>query len=683
MEKPTSFSSFSNYKQTVIELNGDLQKLLEYTTKMKLEGNAKAVEDVMKRLAEDTFSIAIIGEFNRGKSTLINALLGKDVLPMDVLPTTATLNKISYSITPFVKVEYKDGHSEDVEIDKLNNYVTKLTRESEETAKTIKEACVYYPLAFCKNGVTIIDTPGLNDDATMTEVTMSVLPQVDAALMVVMAQSPFSESEREFLESRVITSDLGRVLFVVTGIDLLDEEDVERVLTNITTRIQEHVMAKAEASFGKDSPEYENYKRKLGKVRVYGLSAKKALKAKLKDDQAMLDFSRFPEFENALEKFLTEDRGAIMLNVPINRIKTSSLELVNAVTLRESALKMQEEEFEHKYKLAMEEIEKIRSDRKIEFSRVNESAHKTYADLQPMIRNIWPQMEKAAYDAVDSFPIAGEDISKDYLSMTQEKLSRAVQNAISKTGQRLTEGIQEQITIALKGEAERLSGFEKTFFMSTEKIQGLFKTEIPNSQNTDFVVSTIASSVVGYGLGGIYLGYKEAGWKGALLGGATSFAGTMLAGSGIGLLVTALAIPATWPVLLVGTVLASLAGTFTGKWVLGKALANDRIEKFKNSFKDAVGGELSKMKVENNFSENVRKQVDEAFEALKTKIKNETETILGDTQNQLTQLKVERAQHAVTSEKEKEELAGMLETVNAICGHADEIGKQLAVILAK
>ena len=169
---------------------------------------------------------------------------------MDVLPTTATLNKITYSVTPFVKIAYKDGREEQIEIDQLNNYVTKLTRESEERARTVKEAVVYYPINYCKNGVTIIDTPGLNDDEAMTEVTMSVLPQIDAALMVIMAQAPFSESERDFLENKVITSDLGRVLFIVTGIDLLDEEDVPRVLDNIRTRIQEHVMKKAEATFG-------------------------------------------------------------------------------------------------------------------------------------------------------------------------------------------------------------------------------------------------------------------------------------------------------------------------------------------------------------------------------------------------------------------------------------------------
>lgn len=677
----TNFSCFANYKQTVIELTGDLQKLLEFSEKMKLEGNALAIKDVLRRLLEDTFSVAIIGEFKRGKSTLINALLGKNVLPMDVLPTTATLNKILYGITPFVRIVYKDGKVEEIEIDKLNNYVTKLTKESEEVARTIKEASVFYPVNYCKNGVTIIDTPGLNDDQTMTEVTMSVLPQIDAALMVIMAQAPFSDSEREFLESKVITSDLGRVLFVVTGIDLLDEDDVERVLANITNRIQEHVIAKAEAAYGNDSKEFEAYKRKIGKVRVFGVSAKKALKAKIKGDQAMLDQSRFPAFETALEKFLTEDRGAIMLSVPVNRIKTSAIEIAKAAQLREYALAVEKKEFDRRYTLAMDEIERIRKDRQAEFNRINEAAQRTFNGLLPLIRNFWPSLETAATRAIDSYTITADDIKDANINRTQEALTKAVRNAISKESQNLTERMQASINKALENEAERLSAFENEFFQSTERIQNLFTVNLQPSENDTFIVSAIASTVFGYGVGGIYMGYKEAGWKGALLGGATSFAGVFTSGLGVALLTTALAIPFTWPVALVSLVIGSITGTFTSKWALDKVFSKGKIEKFKASFTESVLKEMAKMRAEDNFTESVREQVQGAFDALKNKIRTETDTILGDTQNQLTQIKVELAQNALSSDKEKEDLSLMLESINSICVHADEIGKQLTIIL--
>jgi len=213
------FNNFINYKKTESGIIHDLKVLQEYSRKMKLDGNASAIDEVLKRLEGNTFNVAILGEFKRGKSTLINALLAENVLPTNVLPCSAALNKITYDIEKSVELIYKDGRNEKIDIDQLNKYVTKLTKESAERAKTIKEAIVHYPVRYCENGVTIIDTPGLNDNAAMDEVTLSVLPQIDAALMVIMPQSPFADSERNFVDTRLITSDLGRVLFVVNGID--------------------------------------------------------------------------------------------------------------------------------------------------------------------------------------------------------------------------------------------------------------------------------------------------------------------------------------------------------------------------------------------------------------------------------------------------------------------------------
>lgn len=679
------FSSFTNYKQTVMDITGDLKKILEFSRRMKLDGNVAAVEDVLKRLKEDTFSVAIVGEFKRGKSTLINALLEKDVLPTDVVPTTATINKVAYSVTPFVRIEYNDGKTEDIEIDKLNDYVTKLTPESEKIAQTVKIATVYYPVNYCKNGVTIIDTPGLNDDEAMTNVTLSVLPQIDAAIMVMMAGSPFSQYECDFLENKVIASDLGRVLFVVTGIDLYDEDDGQKILNVIKKRITESVLAKAKKTYGQDSKEYEAYQRKLGNIHVYGLSAKKALKAKQKGDPDMLAKSHFPEFEQALERFLTEDRGAVMLNVPISRIKTSSIELVKAAQLREHALAMQKEEFNSKYAKAMEEIERIRGERQSEFLRINQTAEQTYNQLLPMLKEYWPTLECAAENAIDSYYISSADQLKGHAAQeTQEAMTKAVKEAMARSSQDFMERIQVAIDTALSNEAERLSDFENRFYAATEGIQNMFvSVEGDSSSGANMLVSIAVESFILSGLGGALMGYKEAGWKGALLGGGTSFAGTVVSGMGMGLLLGALAIPVTWPVLLISGIGAATIGTFTGRWAVGKAFAKDRIEKFKQSFKDAVHAELVRMRAEDDMTQTVRTQIESAFDALKEKIKTETEHILGDTQNQLTQLKVELAQADSMDTREREELQGMLSELDAICTRADAISKELTLVLTR
>ena len=378
-------NTFADYQRVNANLMQDLEKLREYCQELNLEGSIDGIDNVIARIKQDRFNVAVVGEFKRGKSTLINVLLGKDILPMDILPTTATLNKIEYADEPAARVEYKDGRQENISVDRLQDYVTKLTRESEKKANSIKQVVVSYPVDYCKNGVSIIDTPGLNDDETMTKVTLSVLQEVDAAIMVVSALSPFSNSEREFLENKLISSDVGKVLFGVTYVEQLDPDDRVRIMDEIRKRIQQFVMAKAEKVYGKDSKEFADYKRKIGKIKLYQLPTKAALKAKLAGDDQALQASGFGEFEKALEHFLTVDKGLIKLGVPIGRIKKSSVEIAKAVILKENALSMTSEEFEQRKTQALAKMKQVEQDREAEFEKIDDSAENTFRQLNDLI----------------------------------------------------------------------------------------------------------------------------------------------------------------------------------------------------------------------------------------------------------------------------------------------------------
>jgi len=677
-----NLSGFGSYNKAVTQITHDLKKLREFSGDLKLDGNASAIDDALKRLSDKTFSVAIVGAFNRGKSTLINALLGLDVLPMSVLPCTATLNKITYDIDKFVEIVYKDGKTEKIDIGELNNYVTKLTADGENTAKSIKDATVHYPIRYCEQGVTIIDTPGLDDDEAMDDVALSVLPLIDAALVVIMAQAPFSESERRFLEEEIIASDLGRVLFVVTGIDQLDEEEVEKVLQHVTGSIQEKVIAKARNTFGEKSEEFENYKRKIGNVKVYGLSAKNALKAKMKKDDEKLKQSRFPEFETELERFLTEDRGAVTLSVPISRIKMSSVELVRAIELRESVLGMEEKEFEEKCKSAMEEIEKIKRERGIEFGRINDAADKTKVMLEPLISDFWPTAKKAAEAAVDAVEIKSLDELKEPLvNKTQEKVVAAVKNAVSLESRSITERIQAAIETELGKAVYGGSGFEESFNLTMAGIQHLFtdggKAKNGKGRKGKELVLVAIDGLAGGFVGGMFKGFEVAGIKGLVFGGAAGLAGAVGAA-----LLLALSLPVAFPAFITLTA-AGLFGHFTGKWALGKVFAKDRIERFKRTFKDEVNAEIDRMISENGFSVAVRGQVDTAFDALKDRLKTETDNILDDLKRQLAEIKEGYAGTTAAGKIEREELERMSAEIKDIFARADGIGKQITEVLSK
>ena len=677
MSKPLEFGSYSAYNDTVKTLTDSLKKLLSLSEKMSLEHNAASIKDTIEKVGNENFEVAIVGEFKRGKSTLINALLGEEVLPADVLPATATLNRVTYSDTPYVEVEYKDGRSENVAIDQLENYVTKLTEESEMRAETVKEATVHYATDFCRNNVDIIDTPGLNDDESMTNVTMSILPEIDAAVFVISANSPFSQFEKDFLEKKMLTSDVGRIIFAVNCFGTFSREDETKIVETVRNRIEKYVIEKAKQVMGEDSREFAVYKRKIGTPRVIGIYAKKALTAKVTGDRQMLEESNFLEFEEALETLLTKERGAITLQILATKIANSGTEILNSVVLQENALMMENDEFMKNYQKAIDEIEEIRNKKRAEFVNINDAANKVYDDLQPVLDDYWTKIEETAMEVIDNFPMLSEDLKKDRLQAVHRKLTENIRKSIEARAQLICEQIQNAINVALSNEAERLQSFEDEFFASIAKIQEMFSVSERASRNGGTVDKIIASTIGSWGAGGLFIGFREAGLKGALLGGATGFTGFYAFFTTASFLAPLLGIATGGVVTLCLMALAGIAGTFGGKFAVDRFLVQERIDKYKADFKTQVRKQFHEMKINTDFSETVRKQVFNSFEGLKSKIESETEIILRDTQKTLDNLNKTKAEKKEFSEKEMDRLHGIAEEASEVLQNAYVVRRAL------
>lgn len=665
-EQVLNYGSYAAFKRTVGELTDCLHQLREYSEELELSNTAHSIADTIEKIADEHFEVAIVGEFKRGKSTLINALLGEEVLPADVLPATATLNRVTYSETPYVEVEYKDGSSENVDINKLADYVTKLSYESEKRAESVKQATVHYATDFCKNNVDIIDTPGLNDDEQMTNVTLSILPEIDAAVFVISANSPFSQFEKEFLEKKMLTSDMGRIIFAVNCFGTFSKEDEDRIVETVEKRIGSYVMEKAKMVMGENSKEFAVYKRKIGKPRVIGVYAKKALMAKESHDEKMLEESNFPTFEKALETMLTKERGSITLQILANKIISSGSEIINSIVLRENSLMMETDEFMDKYNAAIEEIDEIRTKKREEFVRINEAANQVFESLQPILDGYWTQIEETAMQVIDDYPMSADDLKRDKLKIVYSKLTEKIKENIENKAQIICEQIQNEINVALSDEAERLQSFEDEFFASVARIQEMFAVPQRHARNGGVVDSIIGVAIGSIGTGGLFIGLREAGIKGALLGGASGFVGFCATFYAAAYLAGFLGIAAAGPVTLCIMAVAGLAGTFTGKLSVDKLLVQERIDKYKSSFKTSVQKQFHEMKISSDFSETVRQQVFASFEGLKRKIEDETEIILQDTQKTLDSLNELKAERKTMSDNEKIKLQNIAEYTGAL-----------------
>ena len=275
------------------------------------------------------FRVAVVGEFKRGKSSFINALLGREILPVDALPTTATLNRITYGALPRAYLRYKDEKVEEVEIGELSRYVTKLTQESEDAASRIEEAVVEYPSIFCQGHVDLIDTPGMNDDMEMNAVTLSQLEHIDLAIVTLSPGSPFSDTESRFM-ARILESDeICRVIVAVTKIDeVRGEERRKKLLAYLAQRIPEKTIGVLEETCESGDPILEKAHRLLQDLPIFGVSSLDALEARRHNDEELFAQSGFAELSDRLPQLIlsSQNNSAVLRAVSTVRKITGGYE---------------------------------------------------------------------------------------------------------------------------------------------------------------------------------------------------------------------------------------------------------------------------------------------------------------------------------------------------------------------
>jgi len=674
-QENTPLASLTDYNKLANNLVLDLKRLRSFSEKLNIQNSLSSIDDILEKIENKTFWVAVVGEFKRGKSTFINALLGQEILPSDIEPCSATLNRVTYSLNSYVEVEFKDGHKEKVKIENLSEYVTKLTPEAEAIAANVKEAVVYYPAAYCKNNVDIIDTPGLNDDPSMTGVTLSVLPKVDVAILVIMAQSPVSEVERDFLEHKLLTNDLGRVIFVVTGIDRCNRPgDADKVIASVERRINEYVLGRASEQWGKDSAEYEVYLKKIGKPKVFGLSAYQALEAKNNNDDELLNKSRFTEFEQALEQFLARERGAIELQVPLNRVIASSGEILSTINIQENALKMKLEDFEKTYETSIQEISELRRRKKEEMQLIDRAAENVRYNVRPLLNKLEEELQQTAIKVIDSTTITPKEVSNK--KALAEKLGRQVSSSLQNSGQKLADKIQIEIQKGLAEEIDRLKDFANSVVTVLNRIEMQFVgVEADATRKRSAGGEAIAAALAVFtGFGGIWSGFKTAGVKGAAVGAVGSL-GTAI---GAGVLAGLIGFPITWPAI----VAISVVSVFTGGWLTKLVFGGEQVEAFKENYKAAILQEIEKNLKLNPINQKVEEHISTSFNNLKQTLSQEVEALLDNTQNTLTELNRKRQRNEALTEAEKKELDEMRAETERILGSAQRRSQELVEIMS-
>ena len=173
--------------------------------------------------------------------------------------------------------------------------------ECQVDAPDVSQVELCYPIDICQNAITLIDSPGLNEDWKRTQVSLTELNKADAVIMVLSCEMALSRSEMDFIESRLMHHN-ARSFFVWNRYDAVwnDDQEIAALRSRSQSRLQKY------------------------QSQVYYLSAREALVARLRQDHPRYNRSGLPSFMNSLEQFLTEKRAAEKLQGPLSQGKKAA-----------------------------------------------------------------------------------------------------------------------------------------------------------------------------------------------------------------------------------------------------------------------------------------------------------------------------------------------------------------------
>ena len=272
-------------------LRMDIKHLLKSKYVSANEKIANLLEELYADISNDNFNIVVLGEFKRGKSTFINALLGNSLLPMDVLPETATINEIQYGEEPSVMVAYSDGHMEKGRPD--YNYLKQFSaRQNNDDIDSIKCINIKYPVDFLKNNITLVDTPGVSDlSEQRAEITYSYIPKANVVVFLLDACSPLKATEYSFIAEKMLPLGVTNIMFIANRYDYVDEDEEPDYLPELEQRLLNAFDMSTEEA-------------KLKNITLYPLSATQALQGIEESDSELLAISGINEIRQKINTML-------------------------------------------------------------------------------------------------------------------------------------------------------------------------------------------------------------------------------------------------------------------------------------------------------------------------------------------------------------------------------------------
>lgn len=296
----------------------------------------RILNDRLPRLREERLVLVVLGEFNHGKSTFVNALLGGPILPSGITPTTALIHEVRYGERPRAEVVFRAKNTDHDVIDPLRvaggarkevpwTKLSDLVVGGDLIPDDVLRVELEYPAKILENKVTLVDTPGVNDlNLQRAEITYGYVPRADAIVFLLDAGQILKESERRFLRDKLLGAGRDRIVFAINKADTLDDSEREQVLAYA--------------------------KKQLAQIVPGAPTLLISAERQLNGDEAG---SGFVELRKKLDELLGDNRLRMLIDYGADEALRVSNLLLRGLEVRHRALTMSSEELEHRI-LALE-----------------------------------------------------------------------------------------------------------------------------------------------------------------------------------------------------------------------------------------------------------------------------------------------------------------------------------------
>ncbi len=438
-EKNLLVNQFSDSINLLNELNIDFKGLIN------VEEQINQLKKAQTNLENQNFEIVVVGEFSTGKSTFINALMKKNVLPSKVTSTTATINFLKHAEqnngVEESLVYMKNGETLRITHEEVFEYTTEMSK-SMNVSEEVKHIDIFIKSDYLKNGIVIVDTPGL---AALNEehikITYNKIKTSQASIMLFNSEQAGRDTEFKFLQR--LKDSIGRIFFVVNRIDVTPPNELPDVLNNLKENLLNN--------------KYINIPEEHAKL--FPVSAMQALKVNVPSldvghtwwknlsEMELREESRFFEFEDRLEDYLFNgEQSEDKLNSPrytlekvydllINRINTLENEIEND-DIQE--LKDEYENLKQLVDLKRKELSKIITKFSNEINEIKENTIiKTKEDIEESSKEFYEKLDEA-----ESTYELQETLNEDIDFYTND-VTKIFSNQISKMLKQVDENIKQ------------------------------------------------------------------------------------------------------------------------------------------------------------------------------------------------------------------------------------------------